>query len=96
DSVVTLDWALKLGSVRKKYEKFLASDIYTPRAVGAATDAVKGVVRHLFESRSSSLSVETSRFLGDLRNFHAEWQFQKLTISDADTFNGLTLTDLTG
>lgn len=96
DSVVTLDWALRFGSVRKKYEKFLASDIYTPRAIGAATDAVKSLVRQLFESRNSNLNVDTSRFLGDLRNFHADWQFQKLMISDADTFNGLTLTDLTG
>ncbi len=96
DSVVTLDWALRFGSVRKKYEKFLTSDIYTLGAVGAATDAVKSFIRQLFESRNSNLSVDTSQFLGDLRNFHADWQFQKLTISDGDTFNGLTLTDLTG
>ncbi|MFS2115529.1 DUF6402 family protein [Herbaspirillum frisingense] len=96
DRDVTLEWALKFGRVRKKYEGFLAKDIYSERAIGAATEAVKAFVRRAFEDRNSVLSFNTSTFLVDLRKFHVDWQFQKLLISDRDTFDALTLTDLTG
>ncbi|QIX19595.1 hypothetical protein FOB32_24235 [Burkholderia multivorans] len=96
DSDVTLDWALKFGSVRKKYESFLANDIYSERAIGAATDTVKAFVRKLFTERNSVFSFNTTPFLGDLRKFHVDWQFQKLAISDFNTLDGRTPNDLTG
>ncbi|WP_237741841.1 DUF6402 family protein [Herbaspirillum rubrisubalbicans] len=93
---ITLDWTLKFGNIRKKYENFLANKLYSERAIAAATGIVKTFVEKLFKDGSSTFSFNTSRFLDDLLNFHVDWQFQKLTISDADTFDGLTLTDLTG
>ena len=96
DRDVSLDWTLKFGRVRKKYKSFLTTDIYSERAIGAATAAVKTLVRRRFEDRHSILSFNTSTLLDDLRKFHVDWQFQKLKISDRDTFDGLTLTDLTG
>lgn len=96
DLEVALDWTLKFGNVRRKYQKFLENDVYSERAIAAATDAIKVSVRKLFEDRSSTLSFNTSGFLGDLRKFHVDWQFQTLKIGDRDTFDGLTLTDLTG
>lgn len=96
DTDVTLDWTLRFGRVRKKYENFLASDIYSQNAVDTATDNIKAFVQNLFTERNSVFSFNTSAFLRDIRQFHIDWQFQKLAISDGDTFDGITLTDLTG
>ncbi|WP_179258702.1 DUF6402 family protein [Burkholderia aenigmatica] len=93
---VTLDWVLKFGSVRKKYEKFLANDIYSEKAIATAEDNVKPFIQKLMVDRSSTLSFNTSAFLGDLRKFHIDWEFQLLPISDWDTFENLSMTDLTG
>ncbi|WP_367188544.1 DUF6402 family protein [Burkholderia sp. Ed8] len=48
DNVVTLDWALKFGSVKRKYEKLLASDIYSERSIRTASDITKSFLKKLF------------------------------------------------
>ncbi|WP_196799081.1 DUF6402 family protein [Burkholderia cepacia] len=93
---VTLDWALKFGRVRGKYERFLEKDIYSPKAVATAEDNVKPFVQKLLANRSPVLNFNTSGYLGDLRQLHVDWEFQLLSISDWDTFENLAPTDLTG
>ncbi|WP_174526105.1 DUF6402 family protein [Herbaspirillum rubrisubalbicans] len=97
DTDVTLDWALKFGGVRKKYEKLLAKDVYNDVAVDFAKKKILNRIKKRFsEERTTNLSFNTSESLSDLLQFHVDWQFQLVSIRDGDTFDGLTLTDLTG
>lgn len=97
DSDVTLEWTLKFGSVRKKYEKLLAKDIYSDAAIAFAKLKIMNRIRKRFsEDRTTNLSFNTTQSLTDIQQFHIDWQFQLTSISDGDTFEGLTPTDLTG
>ncbi len=60
---VTLDWVLKFGNVREKYEKLLASDIYSERSIRTATDITKSFVKELFFDRNSTFNFNTSSFI---------------------------------
>lgn len=97
DTDVTLEWTLRFGSVRKKYEKLLSKDIYNEAAIDTAKLKVLTKIKKRFsEERTVNLGFNTSSSLSDLLQFHIDWQFQLLSLSDGDTFDGLTLTDLTG
>ncbi|WP_175747557.1 DUF6402 family protein [Burkholderia pyrrocinia] len=93
---ITLDWALRFGSVKKKYDNLLSNDIYSARSTRIATDIVKDFVQKLFADRNSVFSFATSAFTDDLHKFHTDWQFQLLPISNWDTLENLAPTDLTG
>ncbi|VWM19226.1 MULTISPECIES: DUF6402 family protein [Burkholderia] len=60
DGDVTLDWVLKFGNVRKKYEKLLSNDIYSERSVRTAIDITRTFIKNLFLDRHSTLSFNTS------------------------------------
>lgn len=96
DGDITLDWALRFGSVKKKYDNLLSNDIYSARSTRIATDIVKDFVQKLFADRNSVFSFATSAFTDDLHKFHTDWQFQLLPISNWDTLENLAPTDLTG
>lgn len=96
DGDITLDWALRFGSVKKKYDNLLSNDIYSARSTRIATDIVKDFVKKLFADRNSVFSFATSAFTDDLHKFHTDWQFQLLPISNWDTLENLAPTDLTG
>ncbi|WP_175872291.1 DUF6402 family protein [Burkholderia sp. BCC0397] len=93
---VTLDWVLKFGNVRKKYEKLLTSDIYSERAIRTASDITKSFVKELFFYRNSTFNFNTTSFTGNLQKFHNTWQFQLSKIGNFDTLENLSPTDLTG
>ncbi|WP_179233523.1 DUF6402 family protein [Burkholderia sp. AU16741] len=93
---VTLDWVLKFGNVRKKYEKLLANDIYSERSIRTATDITKSFVKELFFDRNSTFNFNTSSLIGNLQKFHKNWQFQLSKIGNFDTLKNLSPTDLTG
>lgn len=93
---VTLDWVLKFGNVRKKYEKLLASDIYSERSIRTASDITKSFVKKLFFDRNSTFNFNTTSFTGNLQKFHNDWQFQLSKIGNFDTLENLSPTDLTG
>ena len=93
---ITLDWALRFGSVKKKYDNLLSNDIYSARSTRIATDIVKDFVQKLFADRNSVFSFATSAFTDDLHKFHTDWQFQLLPKSNWDTLENLAPTDLTG
>ncbi|WP_198388843.1 DUF6402 family protein [Burkholderia ubonensis] len=94
---VTLDWTLKFGSVRKKYENLLGNDIYRDAAVALAKGKILAQIKKRFsEDRGANLSFNTTQSLSDIRQFHIDWQFQLASISNWDTFENLTPTDLTG
>lgn len=97
DTDVTLEWALKFGNVRNKYEKLLSKDIYNEAAIDIAKLKILNRIKKRFsEERTTHLGFNTSQFLSNLLQFHIDWQFQLTSLSDGDTFDGLTLTDLTG
>ncbi|UTV57033.1 DUF6402 family protein [Burkholderia arboris] len=96
DDDVSLDWALKFGSVRRKYEKLLSSDIYSERSVRTASDITQSFVKKLFFDRNSTFNFNTSSFTGNPQKFHMDWQFQLLPIRNLDTLENLAPTDLTG
>ena len=96
DDSITLDWTLKFGSIRRKFEHLLANGIYSRRSVETATDIIKPFVKNLFLERSSAFSFNTSRLTRDLLKFHNDWQFQLLPIRNWDTLENFAPTDLTG
>lgn len=94
---VTLDWALKFGSVRRKYEKLLAEDIYRDAAMVEARTKILARANKMFsENRGANLNINTTQFLSDILQFHIDWQFQLASIGNWDTLENLTPTDLTG
>ncbi|RQR43541.1 hypothetical protein DIE04_02135 [Burkholderia sp. Bp8994] len=96
DDSITLDWTLKFGSIRRKFEYLLANGIYSRRSVETATNIAKPFVKKLFLERNSTFNFNTSRFIRDLPKFHNDWQFQLLPIINWDTLENLSPTDLTG
>lgn len=96
DDSITFDWTLKFGSIRRKFERFLAHGIYSKRSVETATNIIKPVVKNLFLERNPTFSFNTSRLTGDLLKFHNDWQFQLPPISNWDTLENFSPTDLTG
>lgn len=99
DTTITLDWALKFGSVKDKFNELLAEKIYGDKAVIKAKEYLSKKIHETFiTQKSSALSFNTAGFLGDLRQFHIDWQFQRTDIFSWNTTNGPTfiLTDLTG
>ncbi|MDP9581003.1 UNVERIFIED_ORG: hypothetical protein J2791_000284 [Burkholderia contaminans] len=94
---VTLDWTLKFGGVRRKYRKLLADDIYRDAAIVEARTKILAKINKMFsEDRGANLNINTTQFLSDIRQFHIDWQFQLASISNWDTLENLTPTDLTG
>ncbi|MCA8033201.1 DUF6402 family protein [Burkholderia arboris] len=96
DDDVTLEWILKFGNVRKKYNKLLASDIYSERSIRTASDITKSFVKELFLERNSTFNFNTASFTRNLHKFHNDWQFQLSKIGNWDTLENLSPTDLTG
>ncbi|WP_172441862.1 DUF6402 family protein [Burkholderia sp. IDO3] len=96
DDSLTLDWTLKFGSIRRKFEHLLANGIYSKRSVETATNIIRPFVKNLFLERSSTLNFNTSRLTRDLLKFHNDWQFQLLPIRNWETLENFTPTDLTG
>ena len=96
DTTVTLDWALKFGSVKKKFHALLAENIYSEESVKQAKKYLHKKIYETFVTQNASvLSFNTTGFLGDLRQFHLDWQFQLVNILALDTKDGEALTDLT-
>lgn len=96
DSVVTLDWVLQFGNVRKKLTELLGNRVYS---IAAKTELKRILHRHLNSVflAQRNLSFTTERFLSDLRQFHINWQFQHLIVSEEDTLTkAWGITDLTG
>ncbi|VWD49867.1 hypothetical protein BLA50215_06055 [Burkholderia lata] len=97
DRDVTLDWALKFGSVRRKYEKLLKIDIYRDAAIDLAkTKIFNRIKKRFLEERGTNLGFNTDQSTKDILQFHIDWQFQFTAISDWDTLENLAPTDLTG
>lgn len=73
DTDVTLEWTLKFGSVRKKYKKLLAKDIYNDAAIDSAKQKILKKIKARFaEERTTNLSFNTSSSLSDLLQFHID------------------------
>ncbi len=96
DDNITLDWTLKFGSIRRKFEHLLANGIYSRRSVETATNIIRPFVKNLFLERSSTFNFNTSRLTRDLLKFHNDWQFQLLPIKNWETLENFAPTDLTG
>lgn len=97
DTSVTLDWVLRFGNVRDKYDKLLETEIYKDAARQLAKKYIKRKLDELFVQQGAiSLSFNTTPYTTDLRQFHIDWQFQKMAVSNWDGMDGLYLTDLTG
>lgn len=96
DTTVTLKWALKFGSVRKKYDELISKKIYSPGAAREAKIKISRQIRSAFVDQGlADLSFDTTTFFNNQRQFHVDWQFQFQNIPTSATFDGLLLTDLT-
>lgn len=99
DATVTLNWALKYGSVKKRLDE-LFELIYSSNAHVVIK---KKILRHTADAffratnTNPNLSLDTATFITDLRKFHVDWHFQKKEVSIIDTTEGLlVMTDLSG
>lgn len=97
DTTVTLNWALKYGSVRDKFDALTQESIYSKNAIEKAKNAIiKKISDTFINKKSTDLSFDTAPYTNDLRQFHIDWQFQLMPISFINTTDGLyLLTDLT-
>lgn len=100
NTTVTLDWALKYGSVKDRFNELLNKDIYSENAFLVIKKKILQHVTNIFtgaKNTNSSLSFETSIINSDIRQFHIDWQVQQKKVSTIDTSEGVfTLTDLSG
>ncbi|RQR29355.1 hypothetical protein DIE23_22170 [Burkholderia sp. Bp9143] len=96
DDSITLDWTLKFGNIRRKFEHLLENGIYSGRSVETATNIIKPFVKHLFLERNPTFNFNTSQSTDNLLKFHNDWQFQMLSIRNWDTLENFAPTDLTG
>ncbi|MGM3274979.1 DUF6402 family protein [Ralstonia sp. 24A2] len=96
DTTVNLNWALKFGSVQKRYDELVYKKIYSPNAAKEAKKKVARQIRSIFVDKGSvDLSFDVTPFINDERQFHLDWQFQFQDIPTSATLDGLLLTDLT-
>lgn len=96
DTIITLDWALKYGKVKDRISELIYKDIYSEKAFSIIKQKVERHIGKIFvgtKSTSPKLSFEVSE-KSDMRQFHIDWQIQRKRISTFDTFDGVTLTDL--
>lgn len=94
-TTVTLDWCLNFGSVRKKYNTLISSDIYSDGAKAVLKHKLAPFLSKNFQS-SVNLAFDTTSGLSDLRQFHIDWQFQRVDIHNYETLSsGFGMTDLT-
>ena len=98
DTTVTLDWILKFGLVKSKFNELLTESIYSEKAIKVVKGKVHKKIYETFVNHgSTSLSFNTIGSLGDLRQFHVDWQFQFVLISTWRAVTAeLALTDLSG
>ena len=96
DTTVRLEWTLRFGSVRKKYNDLITKKIYSPGAIKEAKRKVTKQVRSAFIDKNlTSLVIDTAPLTNKKRQFHIDWQFQFQNIPTSATLDGLLLTDLT-
>ncbi len=98
-TTVTLNWALKYGNTKKRLDELLGEKIYSANALKGIKQKVLQRLNAVFQASTSTsppLSFDTTQYLGDLRQFHIDWQFQFNEVSTFDTLDGLLMTDLTG
>lgn len=98
DTSVTLEWALKFGSVKDKYTELVEKLIYSTTVLHTLKGMVAKKISDTFiQQNSTTLSIDTSAYMKDLRQFHIGWQFQRQKISTLDTGkHRINATDLTG
>lgn len=97
DTTVTLQWALKFGSVQGKFNELMGEKIYSEKAIaGAKKKIVEQVTQKFVNQNLVNLSFDTTSYVNDIRQFHIDWQIQFQAISSSNTLDGLAMTDLTG
>ena len=96
NATVTLDWALKFGKVKKRYDELISKNIYNENARARLRDMLRHVVKEKFAS-SVAFDFQTVGDKGNLVEFCRKWQFQLVNVSSFDTTGGLPYapTDLT-
>lgn len=96
NATVTLDWALKFGKVKKRYDELISKNIYNENARARLRDMLRHVVKEKFAS-SVAFDFQTIGDKGNLVEFCRKWQFQLVNVSSFDTTGGLPYapTDLT-
>ena len=97
DTLVTLRWALRYGSLKRRFDELVDEKVATPNAVREIKKKLAAALRARFgDEKSTRLDLDTSGELGDLRQFHNTWEFQYNAVSTFDTLDGLLMTDLSG
>lgn len=96
NTIVTLEWALKFGKVRERYDELISKSIYNENARVLLRDLLRDVVKEKFGS-SVDFDFQTVGDKGNLVEFCRKWQFQWVKVSSFDTTGGLPYapTDLT-
>ena len=97
DASVTLRWALRFGSLKRRFDELVDEQVTTPNAIREINKKLAAALRARFvDEKSTRLDLDTSGELGDLRQFHNAWEFQYNAVSTFDTLDGLLMTDLSG
>ena len=97
DTIVTLDWALKFGVVKDRFDQLLSKDIYNAGCMKFLRNKISRYIEtQSLKSSSPPKGFNTTSSLNDLQQFHNDWQFQFANVTNRDTMDNFTLTDLTG
>jgi hypothetical protein len=98
DTTITLDWALKFGRVRDKYDELLAKRVYDgKKEISDIQKTIKKHIKEIFAHDRHVRGFSTAPFLVDLQQFHNDWKFQSILLSTRDTATaGIVLNDLSG
>ncbi|RQU99821.1 hypothetical protein DF047_34190 [Burkholderia cenocepacia] len=96
NTTVTLDWTLKFGKVKERYDELISKNIYNENAGAKLRELLRHVIKEKFTS-SVAFDFQTVGDKGNPVEFCRKWQFQFVNVSSFDTTEGLPYvpTDLT-
>ena len=97
DTAITLDWVLKFGSAKERFNELLSEGIYKNEVIKIVKEKVIKQLHKTFveKQQSNNLSFNTTPFINDIRQYHIDWHVQRAVISGMDTLDGWHMTDLT-
>jgi hypothetical protein len=97
DTSITLNWAMKFGSVKRRYKELIENHIYNINAIKELKAKIEVRLKESFKNGPYGLHFNTASFVNNLHQFHEDWQFQFISVGSQYTAsNYIVPTDLTG
>ncbi|MDY7579249.1 DUF6402 family protein [Herbaspirillum sp. RTI4] len=96
DTTVTLNWVLKYKNIKNEFDDLINKQLYTSNSTKEISDHIyKKIKNEFIDEKSMIFSFNTAKFIGDVRQFHIDWHFQRQEITSYNAIDWLLLTDLT-